>query len=92
MKSPHSETFEWMTELAAPERVAVHWNCDPALLSAQDEYELARQAWEAVAPADGQLSENPTPLQRLLYARVTTSEFIFLMARRRANGGEMALP
>ncbi len=77
-----------MTELAAPERVAVVWTCDPGLLSAREEYDLACEAWESTAPPDGQLPLNPTPLQRLLHVRLATSEFIYLMAERRSTVAE----
>jgi len=80
-----------MTEVASLERVAVSWTCDPFLLCARDEYDLALRAWEAVAPADGELPEHASALQRLLFTRMTTSQFIFLMAERRMAGNSMTL-
>ena len=63
----------------------MEWIADRALPSAQDECGRARCAWACVAPADGVLASEATPLQRLLYARMKTSEFVYEMARLRAQ-------
>ena len=55
-----------------------------ALMSAQNEAVSSRAAWHAVAPADGLLPASATPIQRLLYTRMITSDFIFRMAKLRA--------
>jgi hypothetical protein len=64
--------------------------CSPALQAAQNEAHLGQVAWNRVAPIDGQLSDQATPLQRMLYTRMVTSESIFRMAmfheRRRRLG------
>jgi hypothetical protein len=58
---------------------AIHdqWVEDPARLCPRDECRRARRAWELVAPADGQLPADATPLQCMLYARMTTSIFVY---------------
>jgi hypothetical protein len=56
-----------------------------ALLSAQNESANSRAAWRSVAPPNGRLPAAATPLQRLLYTRMMTSEFVFQMARLRAR-------
>jgi hypothetical protein len=56
-----------------------------ALMSAQNESINSRRAWHAVAPADGLLPNAATPIQRLLYTRMMTSEFVFQMAKLRAR-------
>jgi hypothetical protein len=54
--------------------------CAPGLRSARNEAHFALLSWYSVAPADGQLPESASPLQRMLYTRMMTSEFIFKMA------------
>jgi hypothetical protein len=69
--------------------------CAPTLRSAQNEAHLGTVAWYCVAPIDGQLPERPTPLQRMLYTRMVTSEFIFKMATfhaERRRTGAVSLP
>jgi hypothetical protein len=69
--------------------------CAPALRRAQNEAHLGTAAWSCVAPPDGQLPEYPTPLQRMLYTRMVTSEFIFKMATfhaERRRTGAVSLP
>jgi hypothetical protein len=56
-----------------------------AILSAQSESAHSRAAWQSVAPPDGKLPEVATPIQRLVYTRMMTSEFVFKMARMRAR-------
>jgi hypothetical protein len=64
---------------ASSETVTIHdqWVEDPARLCPRDECRRARRAWDLVAPADGQLPPNATPLQCMLYARMTTSIFVY---------------
>lgn len=63
----------------------MEWTVDLAMLNPRDECGQARVAWAKVAPADGLLAKDATPLQRLLYARMATSEFVYEMARFRAD-------
>jgi hypothetical protein len=56
-----------------------------AILNAQSESATSRAAWRSVAPPDGKLPETATPIQRLIYTRMKTSEFVFEMARWRAR-------
>jgi hypothetical protein len=72
-----------VTQLAAPEGIDASWTCDPVLLSAQDEFQSARRAWELIAPDSERLPENASPLQFLLHARMTTSRFIYEMTKMR---------
>jgi hypothetical protein len=56
-----------------------------AILSAQHESASSRAAWQSVAPPNGRLPDAATPLQRLIYTRMMTSEFVFNMATMRAR-------
>jgi hypothetical protein len=64
--------------------------CAPALRNARNEAHFAQLSWYSVAPPDGELPESASPLQRMLYTRMVTSEFIFKMAtfheERRSSG------
>jgi hypothetical protein len=60
----------------------VLWIRAPVPRSAEEECICARLAWESIAPPDGQLPEDPTPLHLLLYTRMITSNFIAAMANR----------
>jgi hypothetical protein len=72
--------------------IPVHWAEDPVRLGPRDECRRARLAWEKVAPADGLLPANPTPLQCMIYARMTTSIFIEAAARLRRGEKLTRLP
>jgi hypothetical protein len=72
-----------VTQLAAPEGIDAAWASDPVLLSAQDEFQSARLAWELIAPDGESLPEDASPLQFLLHARMTTSRFIYEMTKLR---------
>ncbi len=72
-----------MTKLAATERTGAAWASDPVLLSAQDEFQSARLAWEVIAPDSEGLPADASPLQFLLHARMTTSRFIYEMTKLR---------
>jgi hypothetical protein len=63
-----------------------------AILSAQRESANSLAAWHAVAPPDGKLPETATPIQRLIYTRMMTSEFVFQMARLRARRQQVTVP
>ena len=80
-----------MTYEPDPDALAVEWLDDRALLSAQEECCQARCAWAQVAPEGGALASGATPLQCLLYARMKTSEFVYEMARMRAEREVSAL-
>jgi hypothetical protein len=56
-----------------------------AILSAQSESANSLAAWRSIAPPDGKLPAAATPIQRLIYTRMKTSEFVFEMARWRAR-------
>jgi hypothetical protein len=62
-----------------------HWVEDPVRLSPRDECRRARRAWDLVAPADGLLPADATPLQRMLYARMTTSIFVYEATQQRTG-------
>jgi hypothetical protein len=81
-----------MTAALQTQQIPGHWAPDPARLGPDDECRRARLAWEKVAPADGQLPADPTPLQCMLYARLTTSIFIYAAGRIRNGETTMALP
>jgi hypothetical protein len=66
-----------MDAISDPPTIHDHWVADPVRLCPRDECRRARAAWELVAPADGQLPDDATPLQRMLYARMTTSIFVY---------------
>jgi hypothetical protein len=68
----------------------VQWIGAPVLRTAADECRRARLAWECVAPPNGRLPDNPTPLQLLLHTRMVTSNFIAAMGNR--VGGATAAP
>ncbi len=72
-----------MAVAAAAAPIPAPWVEDPVPLSAREECREARAAWELVAPADGLLPEDATPLQYMLFARMTTSAFIYQVARHR---------
>ena len=72
-----------MMALPPPDWFARDLLSDPVGLSAQDEYLRARASWERVAPTDGRDPQRGSPLQFLLYARMTTSKFVFEMTARR---------
>ncbi len=65
-----------MTLTVTTTRTAAQWTVDPALRDPEDEFQFARNSWELVCPADGALPEVPSPLQRLLYVRLTASKFM----------------
>jgi hypothetical protein len=81
-----------MTAALQTQQIPGPWAADPARLGPDDECRRARLAWEKVAPEDGQLPANPTPLQCMLYARLTTSIFIYAAGRIRNGETTMALP
>jgi hypothetical protein len=62
-----------------------HWVADPIRLCPRDECRRARRAWDLVAPADGLLPADATPLQRMLYARMTTSIFVYEATQQRTG-------
>jgi hypothetical protein len=72
-----------VTQQAAPEGADAAWASDPVLLSALDEFQSARQAWELIAPDSERLPDDASPLQFLLHARMTTSRFIYEMTKLR---------
>src|SRR5690349_7262902 len=53
------------------------WMYDPAVMQARQESWFAHLSWEKVAPPDGELPADATPLQRLLHARMVTSDFAY---------------
>ena len=75
-----------MTQLAAPAGTDAAWASEPVLLSAQDEFQSARRAWELIAPHGDGLPDDASPLQFLLHARMTTSRFIYEMTKLRETG------
>jgi hypothetical protein len=81
-----------MTAAVKQTQIPAQWAADPVRLGPADECRLARLAWEAVAPEDGELPENPTPLQCMLYARMTTSIFIYAAGRIRNGETSTVLP
>jgi hypothetical protein len=81
-----------MAAAVQTEQIPAQWAADPVRLAPADECRRARLAWEKVAPEDGQLPENPTPLQCMLYARMTTSIFIYAAGRIRSGETTMELP
>jgi hypothetical protein len=74
-----------MIALADTGPIPDQWLGDPIRLCPRDECRRARLAWELVAPADGQLPVDATPLQRLLYARMTTSIFVYESTQQRSR-------
>jgi hypothetical protein len=74
-----------MTAAVQNTQILGQWAEDPVRLCPEDECRRARLAWEKVAPEDGQLPPDATPLQCMLYARMTTSIFIYAAGRIR-NG------
>ena len=81
-----------MTAGVQAKQIPGQWAADPARLGPADECRRARLAWETVAPEDGELPENPTPLQCMLYARMTTSIFIYAAGRIRHGETATVLP
>jgi hypothetical protein len=91
-KYPFIPHIERVLEVNAP-----GWDdaSNASLRSAQNEAHLAALAWYGVAPADELLPECPTPLQRMVYTRMVTSQFIARMATfhdQRRRGGAVSLP
>ncbi len=82
-----------MAVTSKPALIPDHWAADPVRLCPRDECRRARLAWELVAPPDGLLPANATPLQRMLYARMTTSIFVYEAAQHRKGSaqGDLAL-
>jgi hypothetical protein len=74
-----------MTPLPDAASAADQWLGDPPRLCPRDECRRARRAWAVVAPEDGRLPVDATPLQRLLYARMTTSIFVYETAQHRSR-------
>jgi hypothetical protein len=76
---------------ATLEPAVIHdqWIADPVRLCPRDECRRARRAWDLVAPADGLLPADATPLQCMLFARMTTSIFVYEAAQHR-NGAQRA--
>jgi hypothetical protein len=75
-----------MTSSSAP---SGQWGSLPEARSPQDECRLAREAFARVAPG-GTLPDEPTALQRMVYARMMTSTFIAAMADRVAEANAVA--
>ncbi|HEX4016082.1 MAG TPA: hypothetical protein VHX15_05035 [Frankiaceae bacterium] len=75
-----------------PTTIHDQWVEDPARLCPRDECRRARLAWELVAPSDGKLPVNATPLQCMLYARMTTSIFVYEAAQHRTGVKATQLP
>lgn len=72
-----------MTVITAPTRIVDEWIEAPVVPDAQEEFRRARLAWLQVGPADGALPADRSPLQCLVFARLTTSLFLYEMAIRR---------
>lgn len=76
-----------MNASAEPVTIHDHWVEDPVRLCPRDECQRARRSWDLVAPADGRLPADATPLQRMLYARMTTSIFVYAATQHRSRAG-----
>jgi hypothetical protein len=72
-----------MTAITAPTRIVDDWVEAPVVPDAEEEFRRARLAWLQVGPADGSLPADRSPLQCLVFARLTTSLFLYEMAIRR---------
>jgi hypothetical protein len=72
-----------MTVITAPTRIVDEWIEAPVVPDAEEEFRRARLAWLQVGPADGSLPADRSPLQCLVFARLTTSLFLYEMAIRR---------
>ncbi len=81
-----------MTVALQTKQIPAQWAEDPVRLGPADECRRARLAWEKVAPEDGQLPPDATPLQCMLYARMTTSIFIYAAGRIRNGETATVLP
>ncbi len=81
-----------MESSEAPPTVHDHWVADPVRLCPRDECHRARLAWELVAPADGRLPVDATPLQCMLYARMTTSIFVYEVTQHRIGARRVQIP
>ena len=79
-----------MTAVLDQAQIPGQWAEDPIRLGPADECRRARLAWERVAPEGGHLPADATPLQCMLYARMTTSIFIYAAGRIR-NGETVAV-
>jgi hypothetical protein len=56
---------------------------DLTLTAAAYEREWAQAAWASVAPEDNMLPADASPMQRMLHARMETSEFVYQLVTRR---------
>ncbi len=65
-----------------PAGLSADWMYEPAVMRARQESWFAHLSWEKVAPPDGTLPADATPLQRLLHTRMVTSDFAYAVVVR----------
>jgi hypothetical protein len=75
-----------LSRLRSEERGMSDWTQDPKVITAIREFESARDDWLRVAPDDGILRTDASPMQDIAFSRMRTADRAYVWARDNAIG------